>query len=174
MSSPRAVSLFPIILLLLLCPFCSRDQRGRGESAQDCETILGHLSGLEGFEVKDKISVYSPQNLHDYVDGGAEFYLKNDFVKLATAVVVSKQTGSEISVEIYQMQNPSCAQLVYQTERGELPENLKVGEGGYLSGSYAEFVKDEFLVKLIGLGSKESEVDEVTTLAGFVAGAIPP
>lgn len=174
MSSLRAVSLFPILLFSFIGVFCSQSQRGKETAGADCESILGHLSGLEGFEVKDKISVYSPHNLHDYIDGGAEFYLKNGFVKLATAVVVSKRTGSEISIELYQMQNPSCAQLVYQTERGELPENLKVGEGGYLSGSYAEFVKDEFVVKLVGLGSKESEVDEVTNLAGFVAGAIRP
>ena len=173
MSSPRAVSLLPILLFSFLGVFCSQGQRGEAP-AQDCESILGYLSGLEGFEVKGKISVYSPHNLHDYIDGGAEFYLKNGFVKLATSVVVSKRTGSEISIELYQMQNPSCAQLVYQTERGELPENLEVGEGGYLSESYAEFVKDEFVVKLIGLGSKESQVDEVASLAGSVAGAIRP
>jgi hypothetical protein len=173
MSSTRAVSLLAIFLLSFLALFCSQSQR-REAPAQDCETILGRLSGVEGFEVKDKVSVYSRQNLHDYIDGGAEFYLKNGFVKLATAIVVSKQTGSEISVEIYEMQNPPCAQLVYQTERGELPENLKVGEGGYLSGSYAEFIKDEFLVKLVGLGSKEGEVRELTILAGFIADAIRP
>jgi len=175
--SSREAFFLPFILLLSISfTFCSPSERGKGAPQSDCEAILGNLSKLKDFQFRDSVSVYLPENLHYYLDGGAEFYLKNGFVKLATTLVASSETGQEISVEVYQMQNPSLADFIYRTESGDSPANFESGDKGYRSGGYAQFVKGAFLVKLVAYEPTptERELEALVALANFIETRIQP
>lgn len=174
MSSHKSFFVLFILLFSISFTFCSPSKRGKGAPQSDCEAILGDLSKLKDFQSRDSILVYSPENLHYYLDGGAEFYLKNGFVKLATTLVVSNETGQEISVEVYRMQNPSQANFIYTTESGDSPANFEIGDKGYRSGGYAQFVKGAFLVKLVAYEPTERELEALVALAKFIEAGIQP
>jgi hypothetical protein len=176
MSSRESFFLPFILLFSISFTFCSPGERGKGAPQSDCEVILGNLSKLKDFQFRDSVSVYLPENLHYYLDGGAEFYLKNGFVKLATTLVVSNDTGQEISVEVYRMQSPSQADFIYRTESGDSPANFEIGDKGYRSGGYAQFVKGGFLVKLVAYEPtpSERELEALVALANFIETRIQP
>jgi hypothetical protein len=175
-SSWEALFLLFILLLSLSFALCSPSERQAGAPQNDCEAILGSLSKLKNFQFRDSVSVYLPEDLHYYLDGGAEFYLRNGFVKLATTLVVSNETGQEISVEVYRMQNPSLADFIYSKESGDSPANFEIGDKGYRSGGYAQFVKGEFLVKLVAYEPTptERELEALVALAKFIETRIQP
>ncbi|KPJ48325.1 MAG: hypothetical protein AMJ41_05150 [candidate division Zixibacteria bacterium DG_27] len=174
MSSHKSFFLSLILLFSISFTFCSPGEREATAPKTDCEVILGSLSKLEDFQFRDSISVYLPENLHYYLDGGAEFYLNNGFVKLATSLVASKKTDQDITVEVYRVQKPSQADFIYRTERGDSPDNFPIGDKGYRSDGYMQFVKGVFLVKLLAYDATEAQLEASVALAKFLEASIQP
>ena len=72
-------------------------------------------AALGGFADVETPESYSGATLYTYMDGGADFYLKQGFSRL---YVRRLSRGSEsFVVELYEMNDPSGASRVYQSSR---------------------------------------------------------
>src|SRR4051794_27389697 len=60
-------------------------------------------------------SLYKPDNLYEYIDGGADVYLLYDFQQLLHQEL--KDGGAELTADIYEMRTPEDAFGIYAAER---------------------------------------------------------
>ena len=97
---------------------------------------------------------YTPDNLFEYVDGGADAHLQFDFEGLATASYVNPRKA-EVTVDIYRYRNAARAFGMYTQERPAGTTPLSVGVEGIAGPDYLEFVAGSFYVKLAQAGGKD-------------------
>ena len=67
----------------------------------------------DGWEIYDKVMGFTPENLYELIDGGAELYLAYDMAKMLFVSFVHK-TNMKLSIElyIYDMGTPTNHRLI--------------------------------------------------------------
>jgi len=91
-------------------------------------------------------SYYTPENLYDYINGGAELFISYGFDTLLSRTY-ENENNPEVLVEIFSMNSPADAYGVYSIQREK--ENVNVGQGGqYIPGSLM-FWKDHYFISII-------------------------
>ncbi|HEV2397013.1 MAG TPA: DUF6599 family protein [Candidatus Sulfotelmatobacter sp.] len=104
---------------------------------------------------KEAASFYNPDNLYQYIDGGADVYLLYDFRRLIHQDF--KSGSADITADIYDMGVPDNAFGIYAAERSPRYKFLPVGIEGYSSKGILNFVQDHYYVKLSAMsGSSET------------------
>jgi hypothetical protein len=92
--------------------------------------------------------VFSPETLYDYIDGGADLYLKYEFEELT--VVEYRKGAMSVSVEVYRHRDPDHAFGIYSQERVPSAEFLGIGSQGYYEKEACNFIQGGSYVKLSG------------------------
>ena len=103
---------------------------------------------------------YNADNLWDRIDGGAEGYLKFDFIDLQ----VEEYTLNDsvyLTVEVYKFKNQNCAFGIYSQERQVKAEFIHFGTEGYKS-------KDKY-VKIFSHDNSEQTVQAMNRIAKEIA-----
>jgi len=110
---------------------------------------------VEGWKLTAPPTQYTPDNLFEYVDGGADAFLQFDFEELLSASYVNAQKV-EVTVDIYRHRNAARAFGIYTQERpaGSVP--LPVGTEGNAGSDHLEFVAGAAYVKLVQAGGKDT------------------
>ncbi|MFH1699706.1 MAG: DUF6599 family protein [Candidatus Zixiibacteriota bacterium] len=116
-------------------------------------------------------SLFVGDSLYEYINGGAELYHQYDFVEVATATYTYKQ--AEIITDIYRFADSIGAYGLYSVMRPEDEEYLPLGVEGFGSESSRDFVKGEFLVRVIGYDASEDTKTAVDALTAYFAKNIP-
>jgi len=93
---------------------------------------------------------YGPDNLYQYMDGGADVYLLYDFQVLLHQDVKSGQT--ELTVDIFDMGNSEDAFGMYAAERASDYNFLDIGVEAYRNEGILNFLQDRYYIKLAGFG----------------------
>lgn len=124
---------------------------------------------LPGFRVAVGPS-YGPDNLFEYIDGGADAFLQFEFEALQTATYLGPD-NVEISVDLYRHKNADRAFGMYALERPPGSTPIAVGVEGYAGTDYLQFVKGAFYVKMVQAGPKADAGLE--RLAERIARALP-
>lgn len=96
--------------------------------------------------------LYRPDNLFEYIDGGADVYLLYDFQRLLHQNF--KAGDSELTADIYDMGQPENAFGIYSSERSPRYKFLHLGVEGYRSEGTLNFLQDRYYVKLSASGAK--------------------
>jgi hypothetical protein len=96
-------------------------------------------------------STYKPDNLYEYIDGGADVYLLYDFQALLHQELKSGET--EVTADIYEMRTPEDAFGIYAAERSPAYRFMTIGVEGYRSKGILNFAQDRYYVKLTGSGA---------------------
>jgi len=114
---------------------------------------------IAGWKPAGDIQVFQPQNLYEYINGGADLYLACDFEQLRVAEY--RQGGkAAVTIEIYRHRTPRDAFGIYSQER--LPEAslLGVGDEGYYASQVLNFLNGRHYVKISGYdtGDKDREL----------------
>ena len=94
---------------------------------------------------------YSPENLYQYIDGGADIYLLYDFKILLHQEF--KRGATELTVDIYEMGNIEDAFGIYAAERSPGYKFVSIGGEGYRDKGILNFLQDHYYVKLSGSGA---------------------
>lgn len=118
------------------------------------------LPTLDGWNKKGNLTVYTPDNLYEYIDGAAEVFLAYDFVRLGSQNYENGEKGS-VTVDIYQHNNDRNGFGIYSQEKPQSGGNfLNVGAQGYYEQGVLNFLKGPYYVKISGydLGDKDYEV----------------
>jgi hypothetical protein len=148
-----------LLLLALVAGFVHvpKDLFGRpaasGTSSESNEQLRSLLNApLPGHTVAaEQASFYRPDNLYQYIDGGADVYLLYDFQALLHQNL--NDAAAELTADIYQMRTPEDAFGVYAAERSSSYKFVTIGIEGYRSQGILNFVQDRYYVKLTGSGA---------------------
>ena len=103
-------------------------------------------------------SFYGPDNLYQYMDGGADVYLLYDFQVLLHADFKSGQ--AELTVDIFDMGNSEDAFGMYAAERAPGYNFLDIGIEAYRNEGILNFLQDRYYVKLAGFGPGSDDLLE--------------
>jgi len=101
---------------------------------------------LNGWQSDGKVQAFNKDNLFEHIDGAAEFYLSYGFESLQVASW--KNNGSELTVEVYDHEDPLHAYGIYSIERSAKAEIGPIGLEGYGDAATFNFVTGKFYVKI--------------------------
>jgi len=140
----RAVNLFFVSLLVIVCPLWPQD-----------------FPKIEGWKPNGEVLSFNAANLWKHINGAAEFYLAYEFWELRVQDIASESIpGLIVTVNIYDQRTPLNAFGVYSTERPDNTEKHSLGTEGVVSPPYqCLLLKDRFFVKIEAF---EGEIDEKT------------
>ena len=117
---------------------------------------------------------FSPQNLYEYINGEAEFFIAFGFIELTganyTSVAGVKDT---VTIDIYDMGNKLNAFGVFQSKRGGQASALNLGAASIGSDGYLAFYKDRFFVEIQAYITLEKEKGRVETMAASITAHLP-
>ncbi len=121
-------------------------------------------------------SFYGPDNLYQYMDGGADVYLLYDFQVLLHQDLKSGQ--AELTVDIFDMGNSEDAFGMYAAERAPGYNFLDIGAEAYRNEGILNFLQDRYYIKLAGFGPGSDDLLEkiARVISERIGGAqsIPP
>jgi hypothetical protein len=117
---------------------------------------------------------FHPQNLYEYINGEAEFFIAYGFVELTGAIYTSVAGGNDtVTIDIYDMGNKLNAFGVFQSKRGGQVSALNVGAASMGSDDYFAFYKDRFFVEMQAYITSEKEKGGLETMAASIAAQLP-
>jgi hypothetical protein len=117
---------------------------------------------------------FHPQNLYEYINGEAEFYIAFGFVELKGANYTSVAGEKDsVTIDIYDMGNKLNAFGVFQSKRAGRSSALKVGAASMGSDDYLAFYKDRFFVEIQAYITSEKEKGGLEPMAANIAVQLP-
>ena len=118
---------------------------------------------IEGWEKEGAVATYTPDNLWDYINGAADFYLSCGFEEL---YLQNYTSGSAyLTIELYRHSDSDHAFGIYSNERNNKAEFVDIGAEGYFDSKVLNFLQGNYYVKLQLAG----EVDQSDELLKMVA-----
>jgi len=112
-----------------------------------------------GWKQSGENQTFPPDNLYEYIDGGADLYLNYDFENL-DVLEYQNDRKATVTVEVYRHKTSYDAFGVYSQERPPAPELLAVGAQGYRGEDFLNFVTGTYYVK-ISVYKAEAEGREI-------------
>lgn len=114
--------------------------------------IISYLPKKNGiYQRVGQIRQYSKDNLYEYINGHAEFFLSFGFEKLAVADYSSEdpeKNSPEFVVDIYDMRGIENAFGVLMAESGKNSNPVEIGFRGFLTQRTLNFVKGAYYIKI--------------------------
>lgn len=113
---------------------------------------------VDGWTLVGQPQVFSPDTLYEYIDGGADLYLKYDFEELQ--VVEYRKDKVSVSAEVYRHRDADHAFGIYSQERVPSADFLALGAQGYYENAVCNFIQGGYYVKLSSenTGSDDREI----------------
>jgi hypothetical protein len=114
---------------------------------------------MAGWKQSGEIQIFSRANLYDYINGGADLYLKYDFQELQVAEYQNDRKAS-VTIEVYRHKTPVDAFGIYSQERLSNANYLEVGAQGYSEKGLLNFLAADCYVKMssVDVGAEEQAV----------------
>jgi hypothetical protein len=112
---------------------------------------------------------YTPKNLSDYIDGGAELFLSYNFQN-ALSLKYLDPAGDEITVDIFDMGSAPDAFGVFAHSRETIDD--RVGQGCEYAAGLLTFWKNHYYVSILAYPETAEKRDVVFKLGQAIAGAI--
>ena len=180
-----SLSALPGVILLGLClslSGCGRSSQnpsaevkespaaldGSPAAAVSPETLTALLppdGAAAGWKMSGQARSYGPDNLWEYIDGGAEGYLVYNFQGVATADFELAETQRQAVVDIYRMANQLCGFGIFSAERAMDAAGVDIGAQGYLSDNTLNFWQGPYYVKVTSFESGEQSKLELLARA---------
>jgi hypothetical protein len=126
---------------------------------------------IDGWKKSAEETFYNPENLFEYIDGGAELYISYDF-KQMLAQTYKKEGQTEITLDIFDMGNPANAFGVFSHSRETLDHSIAPEvESEYASGLIT-FWKGRYYVSIMAYPESEEKKKTVLALGKHIAALI--
>ena len=136
-----------------------------GDTAHAAARFIPASKDIPGFTVVNGPAFYGPQNLWDYIDGGALPYLDYGVRDVAAFTAVCAPDTVKLDVDVYDMGDPLGAFGIYSTERDPGARFLSIGAEGYIAESALFFWKDRCYVKIVAAHSGGTPPKSLETVA---------
>jgi hypothetical protein len=158
--------------LLIACQPADVKRETQTDALTDSALPAG--DALTGWEMSSRPEYYVPENLWDYINGQAEFYLNYGFVRVDTAEYRSESGSPSVIVEIYQMSSAEEAFGIYAAERSPGDRELDIGSGSYLGSNVLNFWQANTYIKLTSFDTGATNDEALIALAREIEQRIPP
>lgn len=157
--------------LLMLVAHLGLVFRGEAGSVQKNESLMRLLPpAVGGWARSPEDRSYGRENLHEYIDGGAELYLSFDLVRVEGRTYC-RQGQPDIVVDIFEMGGSKDAFGVFSLQK-EIADST-FGQGSQHTGGLLLFWKDRYFVSLLASPETSESRDAVVSLARAIDTAIP-
>jgi hypothetical protein len=132
---------------------------GASALAAGAEKGASPFPAIAGWKQSGDVQVFSPKNLYDYINGGADLYLKYDFQELQVADYQNDGKAS-VTIEVYRHRTPGHAFGIYSQERLSNANYLEIGAQGYSEQGVLNFLAANYYVKMnaVNAGSDDQKV----------------
>jgi hypothetical protein len=138
------------------------------QTTHSVTSLIPSEKDIPGFSITRAPVYYGPQNLWNYIDGGAPPYLDYGFRDVATFTVNHAPDNLSIVVDIYDMTDSLGAFGIYSNELDTEAKILKIGAEGYASFNALFFWKDRFYVKIVATSESSRSYPSLEQLARAV------
>ncbi len=119
---------------------------------------------MQGWEKLGAGTVYSQENLYEYINGGAELYISYQFKHLITQTYINKEL-SEIKIDLFDMGSPYNAYGIFSHGKEEVDHFVSPDvESEYASGLLT-FWKGSYYVSILAYPETEKKKLIVKALA---------
>lgn len=113
--------------------------------------------------------IYGPENLFDYINGGAELYLSYGFKQLLSCKYTGKD-HPDITIDLFDMGNSYQAFGVFSHSRETIDDSI--GQGCEYGGGLLIFWKGQFYVSILAYPETEAAHQTILHIGLEIAGAI--
>ena len=139
------------------------------------DTLSSDLSALlpdklEGWTIEGTDKIYGPNDLYEYIDGGAELYLSYDFKKVINRIYMAPDQP-DILVDVFDMGSSRNAYGVFSHARET--EDITFGQGSQYTSGLLLFWKDRFFISIMTIPETEVSKKAVFRIAEHIDKAIP-
>ena len=117
----------------------------------DVQADPRHMDQLKvsGWKMADAPHYYGPQDLFEYINGAADFFIAYGFVSLEGAYYSSGTDADDsVSIDIYDMGGKLNAFGVFQSKRASDAPTLNIGAASFGGVGYLAFYKDRYFVEI--------------------------
>ena len=157
-----------IILFTLLIILSS----GFNSFAGDLSTLVPSAKELDPVVISSEPEYYNPDNLWDYINGGAPAYIACGFERVVTFLVMDPDS-LEMVVDIYDMADSLNAFGIYSQERSAKGKPLTFISNGMQYGNAIYFWQDRYYVKLIAYETSPKATEFLLQLAHLLTLKVP-
>jgi len=128
------------------------------------ETPLSDILPLvvDKWQSQEDVDYYSPDNLYEYINGGAELYISYGFEKVLNKNY-TRAGHPEIIVDIFDMNNSKNAFGIFAHSREKIDETF--GQGSLISKGMIMFWKDKYLVSILSYPETKESKKAINDLA---------
>ena len=164
-----------VISIVMACAAC-----GGGEPSQDEHgpTIATGFDlpadrELPGWSLATEPMHFEADNLWEYINGQADFFIDYGFVRVDTAEYRNDQESSSVVLEVYRMGRPQEAFGIFAAERTRDDRPLEIGAGAYLGANVLGFWQAEQYVKLTSFDEGPAVEQLLIALAEEISSRLP-
>lgn len=126
-------------------------------------------TAVDGWEVTEKDQIYTRDNLHKYINGGAELYLSYGFADVVSRRY-SRPDQPEIVVDVFNMNTSQNAFGVFSHSRETVEQTF--GQGSQYTAGLLLFWKDNYYVSILASPETPESKLAVSSLARHIEAAI--
>lgn len=126
---------------------------------------------LDGFKKESNYPVYTPDDLWDYINGGADSYNALGFVDL-NIYEYSRGKKNVIKLEVYRHINNDMAFGIYALERAPSYNFIDRGVQGYSGEGFENFFKGSYYIKIYTHSKSKKTLAALAKLSELVDQAI--
>lgn len=134
----RAAAVTVLAALMLSAAACKK---------QDPAQALPGSNQLSGWEKTGETRSYTASNLSDYIDGGAEQYIKAGF-KSASTSDYKYQGKVEAVADVYLMTNTDAAKTIFEADPAGNAKTIALGDAARAYGQSVVFREGPYLVRV--------------------------
>lgn len=116
---------------------------------------------------------YQPEDLHEYMNGGAERYLGYGFRELRVREHLSPNCPYRVLVELYRMDSPADAFGVFSSDRGSGEPASGTGVNAVINPWLLQFWQDRYFVRIQDSMAGGSISDTLLAFGRLISSALP-
>lgn len=124
---------------------------------------------LSLWEKPSTFEIYGPENLFDYINGGAELYLSYGFKQLLSCTYTG-QDQPDITIDLFDMGNSHQAFGVFSHSRETIDDSI--GQGCEYGGGLLIFWKGQFYISILAYPETEVARQAILHIGREIAGTI--
>ena len=158
----RAASLLLTLILATVTVLAAERPVDQDPSHQDMLKLIAEPLPAGAF-AKHPASFYGPDNLYDYMDGGADIFVLYGVRALLHVDLRAK--AADISLDVFDMGSLDTAFGMYAAERSPGFHFIAIGAEGYQDQGMLNFLQDRYYVKLLGFGDGADAILETLARA---------
>jgi hypothetical protein len=162
LNNIQSIALFrSVVLVLLLILSCSSEEKAAKQEQSNkalpqISTLLPADNAISGYQPAGKPTVYTRQDIWDYLSQEAEIYLTNSFVSMAVEKF-SGSGGDTLIVELSQFGNDKSAFALFSSHRNPGFKSVDLDPLGYIDSHRLYYAKGDYYLRIIGTDKTSDE-----------------